>query len=74
MCFFWKGNSPLAFKNDQPPLAKPDRQSQLGRYSFAEHPHLTQETTVHDGDLGRNGKSSLADPVWRIYLLTELIF
>ena len=32
---------PLAFKNDQPPLAKPDRRSQFGRSSFAEHPPLT---------------------------------
>jgi hypothetical protein len=61
------------FKNDQPPLAKPDRRSQFGRSSFAEHPHLTEETTVHDGHFGRNGESSLADPVWRTHPLTELI-
>ena len=64
---------PLAFKNDRPPLAKPDRRSQFGRSSFAEHPHLIQETTVYDGHFGRNGGSSLADPVWRICPLTELI-
>jgi hypothetical protein len=64
---------PLAFKNDQSPLAKPDRRSQFGRSTFAEHPHLIQETTVYDGDFGRNGGSSLAEPVWRIHPLTELI-
>jgi hypothetical protein len=63
---------PLAFKDDQPPLAKPDRRIQFGRSSFAEHPHLIQETTVYDGHFGRNGGSSLADPVWRIHPLTEL--
>ena len=73
MSFHTDVSHPLAFKNDQPPLAKSDRRSQFDRYSFAEHPHLTQERTVYDGRFGRNGGSSLADPVWRIHPLTELI-
>ena len=67
-------------------MADPLSPSQIGGASLADqvspgtvNPRkLTQETTVYDDQFGRNrpiqfGRSSLADPVWRIYPLTELI-
>jgi hypothetical protein len=58
----------------QPPFAKPDRWSQFGQPGFAEHPISTQEMTVYDEQFGRIGvgEANLANPVWRIYPLTEL--
>jgi len=71
----------LLLRVRQPPVVKPDWRSQFGQPSFARHPKLTQETTVYD-ELKRRfttncsaviGQANLANPVWRIYPLTELI-
>ena len=63
----------LILRMRQPPFAEPDRRSQFGQPSFARHPKLTQETTVSTVTSAEIGEASLANPVWRIYPLTELI-